>query len=94
MNEIDDITVRRTARLARLALSDEEVSRFGRELGAIVEHVRAIDKLDLRDVPATAHAIALICPMVADEPRASLTAPLANAPDFEGTAFKVPKIIE
>lgn len=91
---IDDAVVRRTARLARLALSDEEVPRFGRELRAIVEHVRAIEKLELKDVLPTAHAIALVCPMVADELLPSLAHPLMNAPEHEGTAFKVPKIIE
>jgi len=92
--EVDEKTVRHTAHLARLALSNEEVQRFGHDLNAILEHVRAIEKLDLKDVPPTAHAIALVCPMVADESAPSLANPLQNAPDHEGTAFKVPKVIE
>ena len=41
------------ARLARLALSDEEIEPMARELSAVLDHVARIGELDLGDVPPT-----------------------------------------
>ena len=40
------------ARLARLALSDEEIDRLGAQLNAILEAVGKVSELDLADVEA------------------------------------------
>jgi aspartyl-tRNA(Asn)/glutamyl-tRNA(Gln) amidotransferase subunit C len=80
------------ARLARLALTDEEVERLTAELGAILDAVSKVSELDLDDVPATSHPLDLVNVWDEDEPRASL--PLdeafANAPEREGDLFRVP----
>jgi aspartyl-tRNA(Asn)/glutamyl-tRNA(Gln) amidotransferase subunit C len=80
------------ARLARLALTDEEVERLTAELGAILEAVSKVSELDLSDVPPTSHPLDLVNVWDEDEPRPSL--PLddafANAPQREGDLFRVP----
>jgi aspartyl-tRNA(Asn)/glutamyl-tRNA(Gln) amidotransferase subunit C len=80
------------ARLARLALTDEEVERLGAQLSAILEAVGKVSELDLADVEPTAHPLELVNVWALDEPRSSLTVDdaLANAPDREAGFFRVP----
>jgi aspartyl-tRNA(Asn)/glutamyl-tRNA(Gln) amidotransferase subunit C len=84
--------VEHVARLARLALSEEELERFGEQLGAILEAVGKVAELDLSDVEPTAHPLDLVNVFGEDEPRPSLPLEdaLANAPDPEGGFFGVP----
>ncbi len=83
------------AKLARLALTDEEIERLTHELGAILEAVGKVAELDLDDVPPTLHPLELVNSWGEDEPRPSL--PLdeafANAPRREGDLFRVPPAI-
>jgi aspartyl-tRNA(Asn)/glutamyl-tRNA(Gln) amidotransferase subunit C len=83
------------ARLARLALTDEEVERLTGELGAILEAVGVVAELDLADVPPTAHPLDVVNVWDEDEPRASLTIDevFANAPAREGDLFRVPPTV-
>ena len=80
------------ARLARLALTDEEIERLTGELGAILDAVGVVAELDLADVPPTSHPLDLVNVWDEDEPRESL--PLddvfANAADRDGDLFRVP----
>ncbi len=80
------------ARLARLALTDEEVERLGAQLNAILEAVGKVAELDLGDVEPTAHPLEVVNVSVDDEPAASLPVEqaLANAPDREAGFFRVP----
>jgi len=80
------------AKLARLALSDEEIERFGEQLSAILDAVSKVSELDLSDVPATSHPLSLTNIVDSDDPRPSLdrSAALANAPEREADAFRVP----
>jgi aspartyl-tRNA(Asn)/glutamyl-tRNA(Gln) amidotransferase subunit C len=80
------------ARLARLALPDEEVERLTAELGAILEAVSKVSELDLSDVPPTSHPLDLVNVWDEDEPRPSLSLEdaFANAPEREGDLFRVP----
>jgi aspartyl-tRNA(Asn)/glutamyl-tRNA(Gln) amidotransferase subunit C len=80
------------ARLARLALTEDEISKFQEQLSAILEAVGKVDELDLSDVEPTAHPLELVNVWAADEPRASLSLDdaLANAPDREDGYFRVP----
>ena len=82
------------ARLARLALTDEEVERFRDQLSAILEAVGKVSELDLEGVPPTSHPLDLVNVFAEDEPRASLPREdaLANAPDREGGFFEVPPV--
>jgi aspartyl-tRNA(Asn)/glutamyl-tRNA(Gln) amidotransferase subunit C len=80
------------ARLARLALTDEEVDRLGAQLSAILEAVGKVSELDLEDVEPTAHPLDVVNVWAEDEPRDSLSTDdaLANAPDREAGFFRVP----
>src|SRR6188472_2374773 len=80
------------ASLARLALTEEEVERFGEQLNVILEAVGKVAELDLDDVEPTSHPLALVNVWAEDEPRPSLRldAALANAPEREDDAFRVP----
>ena len=80
------------ARLARLALTDEEVERLGAQLNAILEAVGKVAELDLDDVEPTAHPLDVVNAWADDDARPSLPVDeaLANAPDREEGFFKVP----
>jgi aspartyl-tRNA(Asn)/glutamyl-tRNA(Gln) amidotransferase subunit C len=80
------------ARLARLALTDEEVERLGSQLNAILEAVGKVGELDLEGVEPTAHPLDVVNVWAEDEPSPSLPVEdaLGNAPDREGGFFKVP----
>ena len=82
------------ARLARLALTDEEVERLTEELGAILEAVSIVGELDLADVPPTSHPLDLVNVWDEDEPRPSLALDdvFANAPERDGDLFRVPPV--
>jgi aspartyl-tRNA(Asn)/glutamyl-tRNA(Gln) amidotransferase subunit C len=84
--------VEHVARLARLALTEEELERFGDQLSAILEAVGKVSELDLRDVPPTSHPLDLVNVLADDEPRPSLRVEdaLSNAPDPDGGFFAVP----
>jgi aspartyl-tRNA(Asn)/glutamyl-tRNA(Gln) amidotransferase subunit C len=83
------------ARLARLALTDEEAERLTEELGAILEAVGVVAELDLAEVPPTSHPLDLVNVWDEDEPRPSL--PLedvfANAPERDADLFRVPPTV-
>jgi aspartyl-tRNA(Asn)/glutamyl-tRNA(Gln) amidotransferase subunit C len=82
------------ARLARLALTDEEVDRLTEELGAILDAVSVVGELDLADVPPTSHPLDLVNVWDEDEPHASLSLDevFANAPERDGDLFRVPPV--
>jgi aspartyl-tRNA(Asn)/glutamyl-tRNA(Gln) amidotransferase subunit C len=80
------------ARLARLELSDDEVTKFHGQLSAILEAISKVSELDLADVSPTAHPLEIANAWADDAPRPCL--PLddvfANAPDREDDHFRVP----
>jgi aspartyl-tRNA(Asn)/glutamyl-tRNA(Gln) amidotransferase subunit C len=80
------------ARLARLALTEEEIERLGGQLNAILEAVGKVAELDLGDVEPTSHPLALANVLADDEPRPCLPVDeaLRNAPEREGDFFRVP----
>jgi len=89
---LDRAQVLHVAKLARLELSDEELSTMASELSGILGHVDRISKLDLSGVDPTSHVVALENVLRADVPRPSLDrdSALANAPDPSDGAFRVP----
>ncbi len=92
MAEITRDEVLHVALLARLELTDGEVTRFQEQLSAILGAVSKVSELDLTDVPPTAHPLEISNAWADDEPRPclSLDEVFANAPDREGDLFKVP----
>ena len=84
--------VEHVADLARLALTEEELERLGAQLSAILEAVSKVSELDLADVEPTSHPLDVVNVWDEDEPRPSLPldAVLANAPQPQDGAFRVP----
>ncbi len=84
------------ARLARIALSQEEVETYTRQLGGILEHVARIRALDLSGVPPTSHPLRLGNVLREDLPREGLPKEkaLSTAPEREGDYFRVPRVVE
>jgi aspartyl-tRNA(Asn)/glutamyl-tRNA(Gln) amidotransferase subunit C len=80
------------AKLARLELSDDEVTRFQEQLSAILEAVSKVSELDLSDVPPTSHPLEIANAWDDDEVRPSLTLDevFANAPDRDDDHFRTP----
>ena len=89
------IDIRYVAKLARLALTEEEIEIFGQQLGDLLGHVNALAELDTESVPATAQVVES-----RNVTRADVLAPcldrervLAEAPQRQGAFFRVPRII-
>jgi len=84
------------ARLARLALSGEEVDRLTHQLSAILDHFTALQSANTEGVEPTAHALPLANVMREDEVEPSLPrgAVLANAPAHEDGMFRVRGVLE
>jgi aspartyl-tRNA(Asn)/glutamyl-tRNA(Gln) amidotransferase subunit C len=80
------------ARLARLALPEEEIEPMARELSAVLDHIAKIGELDLDGVPPTTHVVELTGALRADEPRPCLPreVALAQAPAVDHGGFLVP----
>jgi aspartyl-tRNA(Asn)/glutamyl-tRNA(Gln) amidotransferase subunit C len=91
-----EIDVEHVARLARLALTDEERERFRAQLALILEHAAKVGEVAADDVPPTSHPVPRSNVWRADEDRPCLTPEeaLANAPDREGDRFRVPPLVE
>ena len=89
---IDRDQVLHVARLARLRLSEDEVTRMTSELSTILDHIEKINELDLDDVEPTSHVIQIENVLRPDEPRPSLPREVAleQAPDRRADGFGVP----
>ncbi len=96
MPRIEPADLAYVAALARLALSDDEIESMSRDLEQMLEYVATLDRLDTEGVPPTAHGFDLVTPLRPDQPVEPLDPELvvANAPEREGTAFLVPKVLE
>ena len=93
---VDQETVRRIARLARIAIRDEDVPHLQGELNAILAFVEQLDEVDVAGVePMTS-----VTPMLMKK-RQDVVADggypdkiVANAPATEDNFFLVPKVVE
>ena len=83
------------ARLARLALSDEELDHFAGQLSAVLDAVAQVGKADVDDVPSMTHAVPLTNVTRPDVVTPSLPRDvvLAGAPAAEDDRFRVPQIL-
>ncbi|MET3599200.1 Asp-tRNA(Asn)/Glu-tRNA(Gln) amidotransferase subunit GatC [Martelella mangrovi] len=93
---VDTATVKRVARLARIAVDDESAERMTGELNAILGFVEQLGEVDVSGVePMTS-----VMPMemkkrydtVTDGDKADDI--VANAPETERNFFLVPKVVE
>jgi aspartyl-tRNA(Asn)/glutamyl-tRNA(Gln) amidotransferase subunit C len=93
---VDQATVRRIARLARIRLDEADVPQMQDELNAILSFVEQLNEVDVSGVePMTS-----VTPMAMKMRRDAVTdggnvaSVLANAPVSEDGFFVVPKVVE
>ena len=102
---ISDEDVKKIGRLAHLALGPEEVTRYGREINAILSYVEQLQQINVSNVEPMTHVVyrtaegaTVVQNNVFREDRADPSMPvelaLQNAPDRNGTFFRVPLIKE
>ena len=91
-----EIDIDHVARLARLALTDDEKAALRDQLGLILEHAAKVGEVAADDVPPTAYAIPRVNVLREDVPEPSLpqSEALANAPEQEDGRFRVVRIVE
>jgi aspartyl-tRNA(Asn)/glutamyl-tRNA(Gln) amidotransferase subunit C len=96
MPDISADHVRHLADLARIDLSDDELTSLTAELKQIVDSVAKVSEVATPDVPATSHPIPMTNVFRDDVVVPGLTAEqaLSGAPDREGDFFRVPPILD
>ncbi len=99
MSTISRDEVARLAKLARLALTDHELSNFAGQLDAILGYVGQIQAVDVTDVDPTGNALQGAQEVV-NVTREDIVLPglshqqaLAEAPSSEDGRFAVPQIL-
>lgn len=93
---IDPKTVEHVAKLARLRLSAEELAAHGAQLGAILDYIAQLEKLDVAGAEPLAHPAEASNVFRDDVVKPSLPRPeaLRNAPERNDDFFIVPKVVE
>ena len=83
------------ARLARLAVTEEELDLFAGQLDVILSAVARVSDVAAANIPPTSHAVPLTNVFRDDVPRAGLTQQqaLAGAPAAEDGRFRVPPLL-
>ena len=92
----EQIDVAYVAHLARMHLSEEEITTFQAQLQQVLGYVDQLKSLDVEHIEPTAHAVPVQNVFRKDETRPSLDLEKAigNAPQSRNGCFVVPKIIE
>lgn len=93
---LDDATVRRIAKLARIRVEDADVARLQGELNGILGWIEQLQEVDVQGVqPLTGAAqMALRLREDAVTDGGIPEAVLSNAPDRAGDFYAVPKVVE
>ncbi len=83
------------ARLARLALGEEELEHLAAQLDVIISAVARVQEVAAEGIQPTSHAVPLTNVFREDEvvPPLGAAAALAAAPAVERQRFKVPRIL-
>jgi len=91
-----DIDIAHVARLARLALSEDDAQIYHDQLGDILDHAAKVQALDTDGVEPTAHPLPLTNAFRDDRARPGLDieAVMQSAPDRHERYFRVPPALE
>jgi len=94
--KISRAQVEQVAKLARLALEEEELSALTGQMDAILGYVEKLNSLNTYGIVPTAHAVPMENAFRADEikPSIGVEKALQNAPAAGNGCFKVPRVIE
>jgi aspartyl-tRNA(Asn)/glutamyl-tRNA(Gln) amidotransferase subunit C len=93
---IDQKTVRRIARLARISVHDEELPQLEAELNSIFRWIETLNEVDTTGVEPMTSVVKMAMQMRADivTEGADPDSVLANAPRHEDHFYLVPKVVE
>ncbi len=96
MSSAPNLNIEHVAKLARLALTPEEKSKFSQQVGDVLHHIEQLGKVDVTGVEPTAHAFAVYNVWQDDVPQPGLPveAALRNAPAQRDHMIAVPKVVE
>ena len=94
MSEINEESVKHIAKLGRLSLTDDEIAKLTKDLGAVVDYVEQLGELNTDNVEPMVGAVELLKELREDKAVDSKLRDnmLKNAPDSEETAIKVPQM--
>ncbi|KAA3635408.1 MAG: Asp-tRNA(Asn)/Glu-tRNA(Gln) amidotransferase subunit GatC [Armatimonadetes bacterium] len=90
-----EIDIAKVANLARIALTEEELTRYGSQLEDILVHAERVQGLPTEGVEPTSHPLPLVNGFRPDETDECLDRDsfLSQAPDSSDGQFRVPRIL-
>lgn len=90
-----DIDIAKVAHLARLALTEEELTEYGAQLEVILGHAERVQALPTEGVEPTSHPLPMVNAFRPDEVGECLDRDvvLSEAPDAADGQFRVPRIL-
>lgn len=93
---VDQATVKRVARLARLKVKDEELPKLAGELNSILGWIEQLNEVDVSEVEPMTAVVNVKMKMRKDEVTDGHYPGkiVANAPAQEDSFFMVPKVVE
>ena len=93
---IDNTTVKKVAKLARIKTSTEEEENLKKELNNILDWVDKLQKVNTSDTDAMLSVFNESMPMRSDKVISNLSCEdiLSNAPQKKAVFFVVPKVVE
>ncbi len=93
---IDAATVRKVARLARIAEPEDRLELLARELNGIMTWIEQLNEVDTTGVEPMTSAVAMALPLREDivTEGGDPSKVLSNAPKTTGNFFVVPKVVE
>ena len=93
---IDTATVRKVARLARIAEPEDRIEPLAKELSGILDWIEQLSEVDTDGVEPMTSAVAVAAPMREDivTEGGDAARVLSNAPKTTGGFFVVPKVVE
>ena len=93
---VDETTVRRIARLARIKITDEEAKSLEKELSQILNWVEQLGEIDTKDVEPMTRVVAQELKKRKDEVTDGEIADdvIRNAPMADYHFYVVPKVVE
>lgn len=94
--QVDETTVRRIARLARIKITDEEAKSLEGELSGILNWVEQLDEVDTDGIEPMTRVVAQELKMREDKVTDGEIADaiVKNAPMVDDHYFVVPKVVE
>jgi aspartyl-tRNA(Asn)/glutamyl-tRNA(Gln) amidotransferase subunit C len=93
---VDQATVRRIAKLARIRVAESDIPRLEGELNAILHWIEQLNEVDVSGVEPLTSVVAMKMKMRKDEVTdgGRPEAVVRNAPASEDEFFMVPKVVE